>query len=374
MTRNPAPGWALFHPVTLAALATLAVNDHVLKRVCPGIVTGKLSDFAGVVLLPLLLHALLELTAAYVRRKPLTAAAGDRALLMCVAVALLMFALPEVWPPAELVYRFGLAALRWPFRALWALASGDALPALRPVRATADVSDLLALPMGFVAFRIGQRARSAPRLARARAVAGVLAGASLTTSNANAASQPFTHDGLYMSAEAGPGLLWADSSGSISNNFLQKVPSSTLAPAAPAMSFAFGGTFARLGLTLGGRLGIAKGTHPVVSTLDTRFSIPNHDLLLLEVAPIAEYYPDPRRGLHFGASFGFAWLGLTGSSEGAAPGFSGSLEVGHGFFFARQWSLGATLRLSAARTFSLDGPHVATTTLLPALLATVTLH
>jgi hypothetical protein len=373
--RSQAPGAALLHPCTVAALFTLAFNDHVLKRVYPGVVSGKLSDFAGVVFLPLFLHALLELASAHVWKKPLTAATGDRLLVGCVGVSLLMFALPEVWHPAEVAYRYGLGTLRWPFRALWALAAGDAWPRLRPVRATADVTDLLAMPMGLLALRIGRRSAARPaKSARRLAATAAFALFSLNSQRASAASQPFTHDGFYMSAEAGPGLLYANSSGSISNNFLQEVPSSAVAVAAPAMAFAFGGTFARYGLTLGGRVGVARGVHPVVSTLNTRFSIPKHDLLLLEIGPFAHYYPDLRRGLYFGASLGFAWLGLTGSSEGAAPGFSGSLEVGNGFFFARQWSLGAALRLSAARTSSFDGPSVGTITLLPALVATVTLH
>lgn len=375
MKRSPAPGGALLHPVTLVALFTLALNDQLLKRVCPSILTGKLSDFAGVAFLPLFLHALGELWCAGVRRRPLTITAGDRLLVGCIALSLLAFALPEVWHPAELVYRYGLGALRWPFRALWALASGDALPGVRPVRATADVTDLLATPMGFVAFLVGKRASArAPSGAHGAVVASIFAAFSLTSGRASAASQPFTHDGFYMSADAGPGLLWAHSSGSISNNFLQKIPSSAFAPAAPAMALALGGTLARYGLALGGKLGVARGVHTVVDTLDTRFTMPSHDLLLLELGPFAHYYPDLHRGLYFGASLGVAWLAFTGSSEGAAPGCSGSLEVGHGFFFARQWSLGATLRLSIARTFSYDGPSVGTTTLLPALLATITLH
>jgi hypothetical protein len=156
VTRSHAPGAALLHPVTLAALFTLALNDHVLKQVCPGWWTGKLSDFAGVVLLPVFLHALLELAAARVGRKPLSVATGDRWLLVCVVVSLLAFALPEVWKPAELAYRYGLGGARWPFRALAALLSGHELPSVRPVRATADVTDLLALPMGLVAFAVGR--------------------------------------------------------------------------------------------------------------------------------------------------------------------------------------------------------------------------
>ena len=41
------PAGELFHPVTLAALALLVVNDRVLKGALPGAVTGKLSDVAG---------------------------------------------------------------------------------------------------------------------------------------------------------------------------------------------------------------------------------------------------------------------------------------------------------------------------------------
>ena len=39
-------------PVSLAALALLALNDHLLKQAAPGLVTGKLSDLAGLVVAP----------------------------------------------------------------------------------------------------------------------------------------------------------------------------------------------------------------------------------------------------------------------------------------------------------------------------------
>lgn len=152
MKRDLAPGGALLHPVTLVALGALALNDHVLKHACPGVMTGKLSDFAGVVLLPVFLHALVELAAARLWKRPLSAAASNRWLLGCVAVSLLAFALPEVSPAAELAYRYGLGGAQWPFRALAALLSGHAPPNVHPVRATADVTDLLALPMGLVAY------------------------------------------------------------------------------------------------------------------------------------------------------------------------------------------------------------------------------
>ena len=40
---------ALASPAAIASLLLLLVNDHVLKQAWPGVVTGKLSDFAGLV-------------------------------------------------------------------------------------------------------------------------------------------------------------------------------------------------------------------------------------------------------------------------------------------------------------------------------------
>jgi hypothetical protein len=46
---------ALSHPYSVAAAVTLAVNDHILKGLAPGWLTGKLSDFAGLFFFPYLL-------------------------------------------------------------------------------------------------------------------------------------------------------------------------------------------------------------------------------------------------------------------------------------------------------------------------------
>jgi hypothetical protein len=55
------PRRALLHPLWLGALAVLVLNDHVLKGsgLLPGVVTGKLSDFAGMLVAPLLFATLL---------------------------------------------------------------------------------------------------------------------------------------------------------------------------------------------------------------------------------------------------------------------------------------------------------------------------
>jgi hypothetical protein len=54
---------SLAHPVTLAALLLLLVNDQVLRRWWPSTVTGKLGDFAWLFFMPLVLTALLALVA-----------------------------------------------------------------------------------------------------------------------------------------------------------------------------------------------------------------------------------------------------------------------------------------------------------------------
>lgn len=61
MKRASAPYTSdLFHPLPLAAVAVLAINDHLLKGsgLLPGWITGKLSDVAGLFFFPVLLGAI----------------------------------------------------------------------------------------------------------------------------------------------------------------------------------------------------------------------------------------------------------------------------------------------------------------------------
>lgn len=56
------PTRALLHPLWIASLMVLVLNDHVLKgaSILPEAVTGKLSDFAGLIVAPVLLAAILR--------------------------------------------------------------------------------------------------------------------------------------------------------------------------------------------------------------------------------------------------------------------------------------------------------------------------
>ena len=129
---------ALLGPTALGAIVLLVLNDHVLKAHAPGVVTGKLSDIAGLIFFPLLLASAFEHLG--VRR--------GRALVVGTSLATgVAFSAIKLWEPAGDCYRIGLAALQWPFKALAAAVTDSALPALGRVQLTADPTDLLVLPM-----------------------------------------------------------------------------------------------------------------------------------------------------------------------------------------------------------------------------------
>jgi hypothetical protein len=142
----------LLHPVSLAAIALLIVNDHVLKAAWPGVLTGKLSDLAGLAFFPLLLAAAAQQVRPALRLRPTVAA--------CALLTALVFAAIKVWPLAGDAYRVGLGALQWPFRALWAVLDGRGVPGLMPVGLTPDVTDLIALPAVLVAVWLAARCSS----------------------------------------------------------------------------------------------------------------------------------------------------------------------------------------------------------------------
>ena len=136
---------ALTHPLALVALGLLLLNDHVLKASMPGRLSGKLSDFCGVLLLPLWLTAGGEWVAA--RLGVISTVTPRRLLTANLALTALVFGGMQLLPAIEGLYTHGLGLARWPFRALGALGSGAALPPWAPVRSTADPTDLVALVM-----------------------------------------------------------------------------------------------------------------------------------------------------------------------------------------------------------------------------------
>jgi hypothetical protein len=143
----------MLHPVPLVALVVLVVNDHVLKHAWPGVITGKLSDFAGLVFFPLLLVALTEVALRVARR---FTAPSRRGLVVACVVTGVVFALTKTTDAGADFYRASIAALQWPYYAARALVAGRDLPAIGTVRHVADPTDLVALPSLVVAYFVGR--------------------------------------------------------------------------------------------------------------------------------------------------------------------------------------------------------------------------
>jgi hypothetical protein len=142
----------LLHPIVMLSLATWALNDHVLKDALHNGLTGKLSDVTSLIVAPVLLAnatALLGLG----RRRPF-------ALLVfwSLAMAAVMTAI-KLSPLAADGYRYGLAALQWPFRSALALS----LRPLTPVYLALDPSDLWTLPAAAVPVLLAWRAGGGAR-------------------------------------------------------------------------------------------------------------------------------------------------------------------------------------------------------------------
>jgi len=129
------------HPITLAAVALLVLNDWVLKpRFGPSLVTGKLSDLAGLVVAPVALSAGLGLC---LRLAAMLGAAVDpslsrRRLVLCTLATGAVFAAVKLDPAAA--------------RAVAAVISQLG----RPAAIYLDRSDLWCLPALAVALWIGR--------------------------------------------------------------------------------------------------------------------------------------------------------------------------------------------------------------------------
>lgn len=126
-------GDVVLHPVAIASLALLVLNDHLLKAVAPGWVTGKLSDVAGLAFLPFLLVALADV----VRRRE---APGVRTAAVAAAVTGVGFAAVKLAEPVREAYVTLVGLVRLPLDAALAGAAG-----LRPLVVVPDASDVVAV-------------------------------------------------------------------------------------------------------------------------------------------------------------------------------------------------------------------------------------
>ncbi|MBL8605427.1 MAG: hypothetical protein JNK72_26080 [Myxococcales bacterium] len=138
---------ALTHPLWWASLAVLAVNDHLLKGagLVPPEITGKLSDFAGLLMAPALAAAVLGASSA--RRR-----------VLAFAPVVLVFSAINLWPEAARGVEACLALLG----VAW--------------RITTDPSDLVALAVLPLTWWLSTRPGGRPTHARVARLGVVLGG------------------------------------------------------------------------------------------------------------------------------------------------------------------------------------------------------
>ncbi len=154
------PGDLLLHPVALVALVLVIFNDRILKVSYPSEVSGKLSDFAGLVYFPLFLVAAIE-GARWLRRRTgweLT----SRSVVVAVVVVGTAFVAIKVSHPAGEVYRTVMGVVLYPLDLLSSVMAENGVPPLSRVSLVEDKVDLIAVPALLLPVWIARRVMSPP--------------------------------------------------------------------------------------------------------------------------------------------------------------------------------------------------------------------
>lgn len=173
MSKNPAFSKALSsltHPASLVAMAAILINDHFIRNFHPSWLTGKISDFAWLLFFPFVIAAILSIIL------PMRINSRDR-LIGLLSIALIggLFALGKVFPAvnqAVLVFFGSLLG--------------------RQLSIVVDPTDLIALPMVWVGWRIWRQADPTLDLRIARGWAALPLAALLTLGNAAAPNRGVT--------------------------------------------------------------------------------------------------------------------------------------------------------------------------------------
>lgn len=155
---EPRVGGLLLHPLAMLSVFVLLGNDHLLKAAAPGLLTGKLSDVAGLVAFPLLLAEVAALLARWALRRSTDARALVPAAVLVTAAG---FAAVKTTHVAADLWAAGLGAFQWFVGFGW-VGGGPPTSAAGAV----DPTDLVALPALLAAVLIARK-RHRPHPGRA---------------------------------------------------------------------------------------------------------------------------------------------------------------------------------------------------------------
>lgn len=154
--RIRAPGGLALHPATLCALAALVVNDHWAKAHFANTLTGKLSDFAGLALVPAVIVATIELTLGRVARN------RERLVTAAALVTGALFTVAKLTHWGAELYRSHWGWLRAPWDHLNSWAHDRSPPAAPRVAFVRDPSDLVALVALVIPWLASRSRRTVP--------------------------------------------------------------------------------------------------------------------------------------------------------------------------------------------------------------------
>ena len=148
-TPRAVAGDGLLNVFALGAVVVLIINDHFLKAAWPGVVTGKVSDFAGLLFFPLFLQGAVEVISSLLGR---WRGPSERVLLVAVALTGVVFTSIKTLPMANELAAGMLGLAQFLVGQLTASAS---VPHAASI--ALDPRDLVALPMLALAYVIGRR-------------------------------------------------------------------------------------------------------------------------------------------------------------------------------------------------------------------------
>jgi hypothetical protein len=173
----------------------------------------------------------------------------------------------------------------------------------------------------------------------------------------------YRHEGFYLGVDTGFGYFNAKGSGPLGD--------ASLSGQGLVQDVAIGGTLAP-GFVLGGvaRFWEATGTFdggPTITALRTHSvnGISQTDPLTLsgnakaeslELGAFVDWFPNPEKGWHVGASVGLGGMSMTDDSgaRSVSAGVAGSIFGGHQWWLGPAWSLGISAVISAGSAGKLD--------------------